>query len=157
MIDELCSQPASLVTLMYAADPHIMAETLGPAGKARQWVEQGKEAETGDWLPAEDLKAKIEQFRVGGFYGPLNWYKGLRENISFEDEKAMPKDFAIPTLVIGAGRDEMTPAAFQQQLTQPWVRSQFQFETVDAGHWVMLERPDEVNRLLQDFLDRPLN
>ncbi|KAJ0140945.1 hypothetical protein CTA2_1609 [Colletotrichum tanaceti] len=57
-----------------------------------------------------------------------------------------------PVLVVGCGRDEMTTAGLQDQMTRPWAGAGYRFEVLDTGHWVMLEDAAGTNRLLAEFL-----
>jgi pimeloyl-ACP methyl ester carboxylesterase len=60
------------------------------------------------------------------------------------------RDLKVPTLVIGARRDVMTPLKAGRALADeiPGAR----FVTLDAGHSMMSERPREVLAALTDFL-----
>lgn len=68
-------------------------------------------------------------------------------------EEHMQQEQVVPTLVVGCARDVMTPASLQDQMTRPHAKSWYCFGLIDAGHWLMLEKPDETNRVLQDFFD----
>ncbi|KAK1985118.1 hypothetical protein LZ30DRAFT_584748 [Colletotrichum cereale] len=65
----------------------------------------------------------------------------------------MKKELRAPVLVVGCGRDEMTAAGLQDELTRPWARAGYRFEVLDAGHWVMLEDAAGTNRVLEEFVD----
>ncbi|KAL0942683.1 putative epoxide hydrolase [Colletotrichum truncatum] len=143
----------SVVSLMHAS-PEVMAANLGPPGRAREWVASGRIAQT-HFFGGEGssyFRDKVALFREGGWTGPTNWYKALRENLSWDDEKDMQKELEVPVLVVGCGRDEMTLPGIQDQMTKPWARAGYQFEVLDTGHWVMLEDPEGTNRLLEEFL-----
>ncbi|MCB8981906.1 MAG: alpha/beta hydrolase [Ardenticatenaceae bacterium] len=60
-------------------------------------------------------------------------------------------EIVLPTLVISSGRDQMTPAKFGQFLAEQLPRAEFAF-IGEAGHMMMLEFPDRVAALVQDFL-----
>lgn len=144
----------SVLSLFHAADPKLMANNLGPPGAARRWVEKGRVASTifqdRDAIP---YQKKRSAFDDGGWTGPLNWYKALAANISWDIEEPLQQDLKLPTLIIGCGRDVMTPASLQDQMTRPYAKSLYRFEVVDAGHWLMLEKPDETNRVLEGFFE----
>ncbi|KAF9880898.1 putative epoxide hydrolase [Colletotrichum karsti] len=143
----------SVVSLMHAA-PEVMARNLGPKDKAREWVSAGRVAQThlsGD-EGGKYLREKVAMFEEGGWTGPTNWYRALRENMSWDDEKDMSKELEVPVLVVGCGRDEMTLPGMQDQMTRLWARAAYRFEVLDTGHWVMLEDPEGTNRLLEEFL-----
>ncbi|TEA20570.1 Bifunctional epoxide hydrolase 2 [Colletotrichum sidae] len=145
----------SILSLMHAS-PEIMAANLGPADKTKEWVSKGRVAST-QCIGSEDgdlyLREKVAVFREGGWRGPTNWYKALKDNLSWDIEKDMKKELEVPVLVLGCGKDEMTVAAFQDQMTRPWVKAGYRFEVVDAGHWVMLEEPGQTNKLLMEFIN----
>ncbi|KAF4425381.1 Bifunctional epoxide hydrolase 2 [Colletotrichum fructicola] len=143
----------SVVSLMHAS-PEVMAANLGPKDKAREWVAAGRIAQShffGDETSSY-FKHKVAMFRDGGWTGPTNWYKALRENMSWEDEKNMKNELEVSVLVVGCGRDEMTVAGLQDQMTRPWAKGGYRFEVLDTGHWVMLEDESGMNRLLVEFL-----
>ncbi|KAI3546731.1 hypothetical protein CABS01_06064 [Colletotrichum abscissum] len=148
----------AVISLMHAS-PEVMAANLGPPGKARDWVSSARIA------PAHSLsdrnarensyfQGKVAIFKEGGWAGPTNWYKALRNNLSYEDEKNMIKELEVPVLLVGCGRDEMTVASFQDQMTSPWAKAGYRFEVLETGHWVMIEDTDAVTHLLQDFVSR---
>lgn len=57
----------------------------------------------------------------------------------------------IPTLVICGGEDEMTPVKYSQYLVTNI--SDAKLAVIDGGtHFVFMEKPDEVNRAIEDFL-----
>ncbi|KAI8204279.1 Bifunctional epoxide hydrolase 2 [Colletotrichum sp. SAR 10_76] len=143
----------SVVSLMHAS-PDVMAANLGPKDKAREWVAAGRIAQShffGDEKSAY-FKDKVAMFKEGGWTGPTNWYKALRENMSWDDEEDMEKKLEVPVMVVGCGRDKMTAAEMQDQMTRGFSVSGYRFEVLDAGHWVMLEDPESTNRLLEEFI-----
>lgn len=144
---------ASMLSLMHA-DPAVMADNLGPLGKAREWIEQSRVADThfGD-QQAQAFRDRLEIFEHGGWTGPLNWYKALSQNISFADEQFMEKDLKMPTLLITCGRDQMTLASLQDQLTRAHAKGYYRYEVLDTGHWLMMEQPDETNNVLEEFFE----
>ncbi|KAK1700608.1 Alpha/Beta hydrolase protein [Colletotrichum godetiae] len=148
----------SVVSLMHAS-PEVMAANLGPPGKARDWVSSARIAPAHSFGDADAqessyFREKVATFKEGGWKGPTNWYKALRDNLSFEDEKDMAKELEVPVLLVGCGRDEMTVASFQDQVTRPWAKAGYDFEVLETGHWVMLEDADSLTRLLQGFISR---
>ncbi|KAF5486856.1 Bifunctional epoxide hydrolase 2 [Colletotrichum siamense] len=143
----------SVVSLMHAS-PDVMVANLGPKDKAREWVAAGRIAQShffGDEKSAY-FKDKVAMFKEGGWTGPTNWYKALRENMSWDDEEDMEKKLEVPVMVVGCGRDKMTAAEMQDQMTRGFSVSGYRFEVLDAGHWVMLEDPEGTNRLLEEFI-----
>jgi pimeloyl-ACP methyl ester carboxylesterase len=107
------------------------------------------------WLGEADLEYYAGEFARAGFRGGLNWYRNLRRNW----ELAGPwrgQPIRQPSLFIAGSKDGVLrfPAA-QSQLdaypkTLPGLRGSHILE--GAGHWVQQERPEEVNRLLIEFI-----
>ncbi|KZL63509.1 epoxide hydrolase [Colletotrichum tofieldiae] len=146
----------AVVSLMHAS-PGVMAANLGPRGRTREWVAAGRVAPAhsfggGDAAASPYFLDKVAAFRDGGWTGPTNWYRALRDNLSLDDERGMKKELDVPVLVVGCGRDEMTVAGFQDRMTRPWARAGYRFEVLATGHWVMLEDAAGTNRLLEEFL-----
>ena len=59
----------------------------------------------------------------------------------------------VPTLVVCGSEDEITPAAGMRAMAQR-IRGAEYVEVPEAGHLAPLERPEFVNRALEDFLLR---
>jgi pimeloyl-ACP methyl ester carboxylesterase len=107
------------------------------------------------WLSEADLDYYTAEFARTGFRGGLSWYRNLRRNWELGGPwRGQP--IRQPSLFIAGSRDGVLrfPAA-QAQLdafpkTLPALRGSHILE--GAGHWVQQERPNEVNKLLIDFL-----
>jgi pimeloyl-ACP methyl ester carboxylesterase len=90
-----------------------------------------------------------------GFRGGLNWYRNITRNWHLTAPwYGLP--ITQPALFIAGSRDGVLkfPASAAQMeafsRTLPQLRGSHILE--GAGHWVQQERPEEVNRLLLDFL-----
>ena len=57
----------------------------------------------------------------------------------------------VPTLLIGTANDPICPPAFQEAGMKPYVKN-LTVEIVQAGHWVMLEKPDEAFKAIDKFV-----
>ncbi len=107
------------------------------------------------WLSEADLDYYTAQFARTGFRGGLNWYRNLTRSWSlFGPWRGLP--IRQPSLFIAGSRDGVLrfPAAQSQidafPTTLPGLRGSHILE--GAGHWIQGERPEEVNRLLLEFL-----
>ncbi len=98
----------------------------------------------------EDIERYVEAFRHGTAGAAVQWYRALlRRNPLAIEESLRPID--IPTQVIWGRRD----SALRFEYAEPpakWVWDVRVDVLDDASHWVQCDRPDEVNRLLLDFL-----
>ena len=75
--------------------------------------------------------------------------------VNLDDEAAIPAEerlCPVPSLFVAAKQDYVCRADLQSassRMTAPGGR----IEEIDAGHWVQLEQPEVVNRLLVDFAE----
>lgn len=112
-----------------------------------------------DWLADADIDFYTREFERTGFSGGLNWYRNIDRNW----ELTAPWSAATvtpPALYVVGDRDVVYhfPGAGPQMLTNlsrfvPNLKEAVLLE--GCGHWTQQERPDEVNRLLLDFLRAP--
>jgi pimeloyl-ACP methyl ester carboxylesterase len=71
----------------------------------------------------------------------------------FDQEAALPTLRTVQTLIVGGGKDVLTPLAASRRMAAAVPEAEL---TVlpDAGHLVMLEYPDEVNAALRRLIER---
>jgi pimeloyl-ACP methyl ester carboxylesterase len=62
-------------------------------------------------------------------------------------------EVAIPTLVLVGDEDQLTPVKWAAYLADKITNAQLKV-IPQAGHFVMLERPDEVNQAIIDYLQQ---
>ncbi|MGH2694255.1 MAG: alpha/beta fold hydrolase, partial [Actinomycetota bacterium] len=88
-----------------------------------------------------------ELSRPGALTAGLNWYRANGR----PDRLMRYPPVAGPVLGIWGRRDW---ALGERQMTgsERYVREGWRYERLDGGHWLPLSRPDEVSRLLIDFL-----
>lgn len=105
------------------------------------------------WLTEQDLDFLAGEFRRTGFRGGLNWYRNIDRNWEL-----MPflngARIGQPSLFIAGEFDgviEMSRRAFESLETSV-VNLRRKVLIPGAGHWIQQERPDEVNKLLVEFL-----
>lgn len=98
-------------------------------------------------LSEPDLAVYGRAFAESGFGGGINWYRNLDRD--WHQLAGVDPTIRQPALMIYGDRDTVAPlddlAHFVPAVQQ--VR-------LDAGHWIQLERPDEVTRTIVDWLDR---
>jgi pimeloyl-ACP methyl ester carboxylesterase len=122
-------------------------------GVAEQWLSMDDWANFKSWANHPDHEAVIaEQSRPGRLTAGLNWY---RANVP--PESAVQQGLALPpvkapTMGIWSSGDM---ALLEQQMkgSGTLVEGQWRYERMDGpGHWIPIEAPDALNRLLLDFL-----
>ncbi|HLZ79546.1 MAG TPA: alpha/beta hydrolase [Sphingomonas sp.] len=105
------------------------------------------------WLSSDDLDIYTRQFEASGFRGPINWYRNLDRNWAITPFLQGAR-IQQPTIYI-AGSVDGVPLMLASDVaamdkTIPNLRGTHIIDGV--GHWTQQEAPDEVNRLLLDFL-----
>jgi pimeloyl-ACP methyl ester carboxylesterase len=108
-------------------------------------------ADTRQLLPPDELAVFVDAFARSGFRGPINWYRNFVRN--WEAAAALPQHVPHPALMIMAEKDVVLPPALAELMT-PFVPDLEKQLVLGSGHWTQQERPQEVNRLLIDWLDR---
>ncbi|GAA2661222.1 MULTISPECIES: alpha/beta fold hydrolase [Actinosynnema] len=94
-----------------------------------------------DWL---DLLEFTEQGVDAGVRAQL-------ELAEFEPRLAAYRGITAPTLVVGFADDRLVPPHLCREVADAIPGARYA-EVADAGHYGYLERPDEVNRLVVEFL-----
>jgi pimeloyl-ACP methyl ester carboxylesterase len=89
-------------------------------------------------------------FTKSGFTGPINWYRNWTAN--WERLAGVPQIVNVPTLFIGAMNDIVVSPEHIEAM-KPFVTDLESHVLENCGHWSQQEKPDEVNRLLIDWLN----
>ena len=110
----------------------------------------GRSESSGDPLLADaERDVFAGAFAKTGFTGPINWYRNWTAN--WERLAGVPQVVEVPTLFIGA-MDDIVVAPKHIEAMKPFVTDLECHVLDNCGHWSQQERPDEVNRLLVDWL-----
>ncbi|MFF7276450.1 alpha/beta fold hydrolase [Streptomyces griseorubiginosus] len=103
-----------------------------------------------NWLTEGDIDVAVESFTRSGFTGGLNWFRNMDRNWSL---LAPWQGAAItsPTLYL-CGEADLT-RTFYDAAGIATIASDLRgiIDIPEAGHWVQMERPDDVNTALLDF------
>ncbi|KAE9371498.1 alpha/beta-hydrolase [Stipitochalara longipes BDJ] len=147
----------SVESLFFITDNEINKKYKGAPGGFRTWLTEGKTADLPAYLTSEDHKHYQQAFSVEkGGYGPAtNWYRASLRNINEEDEKKIPTSahtLTHPTLLIASTGYFITVTINFPEQMRPLVPD-LKVETVNGGHWLQLEKADEVNKILEEFME----
>jgi pimeloyl-ACP methyl ester carboxylesterase len=82
------------------------------------------------WITEEDVDFLEAEFKRTGFTGGLNYYRNMDRNWALTQFLKGAK-IMQPTLFVAGDKDPV----------------------IGVGHWIQQESPDQVNRLLIEFLD----
>lgn len=100
-------------------------------------------------LSAEERDYYASAFTATGFTGAINWYRNWTHNWGILD--GVDETIDIPTLFIGAVNDLIIAPEHIEGMKQ-LVRNLDIHMLQDCGHWSQQERPNEVNRLIIEWL-----
>ena len=103
-------------------------------------------------LTPEELDYYTEAFERSGFRGGVSWYRNIDRNAErFPDIGVRKLD--LPCLMICAEWDPALPPSSAAGM--PAVCSDLEMHTIEeCGHWTQQEKPEELNRLMVDWLQR---
>ncbi|MFZ0088301.1 MAG: alpha/beta fold hydrolase [Solirubrobacteraceae bacterium] len=122
-------------------------------GVAERWLSDDGWANFHRWSRHPDADAVIADLdRTGSLTPGLNYYRANAPPESWLASRLELPPIQVPTMGVWSSGDfalteaQMTGSA--GRVSGPW-----RYERIDgAGHWMQLEAPDELNRLLIDFL-----
>lgn len=100
-------------------------------------------------MSTEELKVFVEAFEKGGFVAPCNWYRNFTRN--WETTEDVEQIVSMPSLMV-YGEYDMVPKSKDMG---DYV-SDLEVQTLDCGHWIQQERPEQTNRILLDWLERKI-
>ncbi|GAA5152512.1 alpha/beta fold hydrolase [Pseudonocardia eucalypti] len=93
----------------------------------------------------------LDIFELSSAPMPAGERAQLAVSSHLDDRRAAYRDIRVPTLVIGFADDVMIPTYLCREVADAIPGARY-LEIPDTGHFGYLERPEEVNRLLVDFL-----
>jgi len=114
------------------------------------WDGAGYEADA--LLSAEDLAVFVEAFQRTGFTGGINWYRNFTRNWERSEGLASRID-NLPCLMITAENDAVLTPAMAEHMPA-FIGDLETHMVAGSGHWTQQEKPDEVNRLMLDWLTK---
>ena len=98
-------------------------------------------------MTEEELAVMVAAFESSGFTGSVNWYRNLDRNWHLVAD--VDPIVQHPALMIYGDRD---PVARGANLTT--FVPNVEVASLDCGHWIQQEKPEETNRLILDWLAR---
>jgi pimeloyl-ACP methyl ester carboxylesterase len=122
-------------------------------GIAEEWLTADDWANFRTWGGHPDADGVIADLEANGSLTPgLNWYRAnVHPRTMIEPAPELPP-VTVPTLGVWSSGDF---ALTEGQMTgsSEFVAADWRYHRIEGpGHWMQVEAPDEVNRLLLDFL-----
>jgi pimeloyl-ACP methyl ester carboxylesterase len=100
-------------------------------------------------LTAEERDYYAAEYAASGFTGAINWYRNWADN--WRRLEGVEQTINIPTLFIGADNDLLIAPEHISGM-KPLVQNLEIHMLEGCGHWSQQEQPEEVNRLIVDWL-----
>ncbi len=127
-----------------------MAETVAPMMPSAAEIAACK------WLPDDELRVYSEEFSRTGFQGGLQWYRCTTTGkFNAELEIFSGRTIDVPSCFIAGKSDwgiHQRPGSLQRMQTSACTRMSGCHLVDGAGHWVQQEQPEQVSKLLIQFL-----
>jgi len=114
--------------------------------------EWDKSDQTLQLLMPDELAFFVESFERTGFTGGINWYRNFTRN--WERSANLPSRIdGMPCLMIMAENDVVLSPAMAEGMEER-IGDLEKALIKESGHWTQQEKPDEVNRLILDWMGR---
>jgi pimeloyl-ACP methyl ester carboxylesterase len=126
-----------------------MAETVAPH------IPSAAEIATCKWLTDAELDVFATEFSRTGFQGGLNWYRIGVGKYASELEILSGRTIDVPACFIAGSGDwnrYQVPGIFERMQSSACTQWRGTHIVEGAGHWVQQEQPEEVSRLILQFL-----
>jgi len=107
----------------------------------------------GNWCSEEDLNFYSAEFKLSGFRGPLNYYRN--HNLTWSLTENRKNRIEQPALFVAGEKDGVIKMAENSLKTMPEYVTNLKINKLipEIGHWTQQEAPEQVNKLMLDFLN----
>jgi soluble epoxide hydrolase / lipid-phosphate phosphatase len=140
---------------LFPTNESAWAENFAGLGSARAWLTANTTTALPLWLTEEDKSKWLRLYgQENTVQASLNYYKALMRGVQAADEDHLTDDdrlLKVPVLTVGGTKDMVTRADQLRTTTEPWTTQRYSDQSVDAGHWVMLEQRENISTILAKF------
>ncbi|KAH9481286.1 Epoxide hydrolase A [Psilocybe cubensis] len=145
----------SFSQLLYPKEsPACWLEWITVRGKTEEWMVNNKQPGRPSWLSDEEFDRLNSDVLKSGIRSSLNWYKAQVGNIDLEDNKKIPVEnykLKSPSFLAASMRDPVSVPSMSIAILGQHC-DQVKTVEFDAGHWVHVERSEEVNKAVEEWL-----
>jgi pimeloyl-ACP methyl ester carboxylesterase len=103
------------------------------------------------FLTPAEFEVFVESFTRTGFTGGINWYRNITRN--WERSEDLPDKVGVPSLMVMAEKDAVLPPSSADGM-DTFIPDLEKALVLGSGHWTQQEAPEQVNRILIDWLGR---
>ncbi|KAK3495748.1 Alpha/Beta hydrolase protein [Neurospora crassa] len=107
---------------------------------------------TSNWYPNI-----VGEYSRNGIRGPMNWYRTREINLEDElplAEKCENWQFQVPAMIVMVGHDPALPPELTDGMEKYFAKGLRKEVIPEASHWVLIHTPEEVNKLVGEFLEQ---
>ncbi|KAG7100071.1 hypothetical protein E1B28_001855 [Marasmius oreades] len=142
--------------LTFPEDPKLWITDLAPLGTARKYITSKPPAHPPSWLSAEEKRIQSEALLKGGLAAPMCWYRVMLSGIATEDDKAIPVERykTDKPVFLGTALEDYICIAALTALSTKAGCANLTVKEFQTNHWVQLQKADEVNTELENWLER---
>jgi pimeloyl-ACP methyl ester carboxylesterase len=110
------------------------------------------------WLSEDELRVYSEEYGRNGFQGGLQWYRCMTSGLNAAELKLFSgRTIDVPSCFI-AGKSDwgifQKPGSIEAMQNSACMNMRGSHLVDGAGHWVQQEQPEQVSKLLLDFLSK---
>jgi pimeloyl-ACP methyl ester carboxylesterase len=135
---------------------YVMDLNKGMAQTAAEHMPSEEEIAACRWLTDAQLSVYAHEYARTGFQGGLQWYRCLDGKYVSELEMFSGRTIDVPACFIAGKSDwgvHQFPGALERMSTTVCTQWRGTHLVDGAGHWVQQEQPEQVGRLLRQFID----
>ncbi|MBL4852605.1 MAG: alpha/beta hydrolase [Robiginitomaculum sp.] len=107
----------------------------------------------GQVMSDEDLQVYAGAYTHSGFHGGVNLYRNTTANYHLTAN--MPDDISQPSLMISTADDLFLPPEMANPM-EGMIPDLERVTIESCGHWAMWEKPDEINKVVINWLTRKM-
>ena len=140
------NHPRQFLSNMYRTNQWLETDEAQPSmlsivDLAEQQVSRGELM-----MSEDELQVFVDAFKTSGFYAPCNWYRNFTRN--WETTESVEQKVRHPALMIYGSHDIVPETDMTGYVDD------LEVHTLDCGHWIQQERPEQTNQMLLDWLER---
>ena len=153
----LGKDPAKTLRLFYRKTGMTIEEfDKRPAEERNLAFVKALESDEATWpgtvlLKPDEFEVYRKAFARSGFTGGINWYRNFTRN--WQTTEGVPQKVDVPCLMVMAANDIVLRPSMADGM-EAFVPDLEKHLIKDCGHWTQAEKPDELNRIVVDWLKR---